>query len=467
MSERVIEADYLIIGAGASAMAFADEILSHSTASLVIVDRRDSPGGHWNDAYPFVRLHQPSEFYGVNSCELGQHVKYVSGLNKGLYNLASGSEVLAYFDRLMQQRFLPSGRVRYFPMCNVISDSQFESIPTGQAHTFVAKKAIFDAAYCTFEVPSTHPPKYSVAPGVRCVSPNQLPKIAKPSDSYVIVGAGKTAIDVNLWLLERGINPDRIRWIIPRDFWFQNRANIQPGEEFFLQSFGSAAAQLEAVGAAASINDLFDRLEAAEQLLRLDPEIRPTAYRCAVVSKDELVQLRRIKNVVRMGHVQSIQSDRIILDKGQVVLVNDDLVINCTASGISRKPSTSIWADKRITLQLVRTCQPLFSAALIGFLEATFGNDQGLKNSLCTPVPFPVVDTDWLIMLALSTKNRVAWRAHPQIEKWLAQSRLNGFFALAATAKPDETEKMMVLQRLQAAANSASSKMPALLNALN
>src|ERR1700733_14337015 len=85
MSERGIEVDYLIIGAGASAMAFADEILSHSTASLVIVDRRDSPGGHWNDAYPFVRLHQPSEFYGVTSRELGQQVKYVSGLNKGLY----------------------------------------------------------------------------------------------------------------------------------------------------------------------------------------------------------------------------------------------------------------------------------------------------------------------------------------------------------------------------------------------
>ena len=45
MSERVIEVDYLTIGAGAAAMAFADEILSHSTSSLVIVDRRGQPGG--------------------------------------------------------------------------------------------------------------------------------------------------------------------------------------------------------------------------------------------------------------------------------------------------------------------------------------------------------------------------------------------------------------------------------------
>ncbi len=25
------------------------------------------PGGHWTRAYPFVRLHQPSAYYGVNS----------------------------------------------------------------------------------------------------------------------------------------------------------------------------------------------------------------------------------------------------------------------------------------------------------------------------------------------------------------------------------------------------------------
>jgi hypothetical protein len=467
MNERVIETDYLIIGAGASAMAFADEILSQSTSSIVIVDRRDSPGGHWNDAYPFVRLHQPSEFYGVNSRELGHGVKYVSGANKGLYNLASGSEVLAYYDQVMQQRFLPSGRVQYFPMCNVTSDSRFESIATGQSYSFVAKKAIVDAAYCTFEIPATNQPKYQVSSGVQCIPPNQLPKTAKPTDRYAIVGAGKTAMDVGLWLLDRGINPDRICWIIPRDAWFINRANVQPGEEFFLNSFGSVASQLEALAAAESISDLFDRLEAAEQLLRLDGNVRPTVYRCAVVSKDELVQLRRIKNVVRMGYVQAVQQERMILDRGQIPMSVDDLIINCTASGISRRPMVPIWSGKRITLELIRTCQPLFSAAFIGFVEATFGDDASLKNSLCAPVPFPVVDTDWLTMLAVTTKNRVAWRAYPQIEKWLAQSRLNGYFALAAQVKPDEVDKVAVLKRLQEAATAASSKMPTLLKALN
>lgn len=38
-----------------------------------MVDRRPKIGGHWNDAYPFVRLHQPSSFYGVASRPLGRH----------------------------------------------------------------------------------------------------------------------------------------------------------------------------------------------------------------------------------------------------------------------------------------------------------------------------------------------------------------------------------------------------------
>ncbi len=59
-----ISADYLIMGAGAAGMAFADSVFTETDATIVMVDRHDRPGGHWNDVYPFVRLHQPSSFYG-------------------------------------------------------------------------------------------------------------------------------------------------------------------------------------------------------------------------------------------------------------------------------------------------------------------------------------------------------------------------------------------------------------------
>jgi cation diffusion facilitator CzcD-associated flavoprotein CzcO len=70
--ESTLETDYLVVGAGALGMAFVDSLIEHSDADVVIVERRHRPGGHWLDAYPFVQLHQPSKFYGVNSTRLGQ-----------------------------------------------------------------------------------------------------------------------------------------------------------------------------------------------------------------------------------------------------------------------------------------------------------------------------------------------------------------------------------------------------------
>ena len=67
-----MKTDYLIIGCGASSLSFLDTMLVETDATFVIVDKRDAPGGHWNDAYPFVRLHQPSRYYGVASRPLGR-----------------------------------------------------------------------------------------------------------------------------------------------------------------------------------------------------------------------------------------------------------------------------------------------------------------------------------------------------------------------------------------------------------
>ena len=71
MTGAPIDTDYLIVGCGAAGMAFADVMIKESNARLVMVDRHQSPGGHWNDAYPFVRLHHPSHYYGVHSRPLG------------------------------------------------------------------------------------------------------------------------------------------------------------------------------------------------------------------------------------------------------------------------------------------------------------------------------------------------------------------------------------------------------------
>ena len=84
-----IDADYLVVGAGGMGMAFVDTLIAETDARVVIVDHYHAPGGHWTLAYPFVRLHQPSTGYGVESRRLGNDAIDAVGWNAGLLELAS------------------------------------------------------------------------------------------------------------------------------------------------------------------------------------------------------------------------------------------------------------------------------------------------------------------------------------------------------------------------------------------
>ena len=181
MNESELTADYVVKGAGAVGMAFVDSVFAESDSTFVILDRHDRPGGHWNDAYPFVRLHQPSSFYGVNSAPLGTGSIDQVGLNAGYEELASGQEVLSHFDLVMRQRFLPSGRVRFFPMSDIDDDGVVTSLLSGHQLRIDARRFV-DATHSRMAVPSTTPPPYSVSPEVRCVPLNELPRMAPAFD---------------------------------------------------------------------------------------------------------------------------------------------------------------------------------------------------------------------------------------------------------------------------------------------
>ncbi len=241
---RTIEADYLVVGAGAMGLAFTDTLVSESDATVVVVDRNDQPGGHWTTAYPFVRLHQPSAYYGVNSRELGSDTIDHGGLNAGYYELASGAEVCAYFDAVMQQQLLPTGRVTYLPMSEYLGDGRVRTLG-GDEVAVTARRVV--TSHVEIIVPSMRRPSYAVAEGVECVPPNDLPRIRDTRDRYVIVGAGKTAMDACLWLLRHGIAPARLTWIKPRDSWILDRAAIQPGSQFAKRVLRDFSNQLAAV----------------------------------------------------------------------------------------------------------------------------------------------------------------------------------------------------------------------------
>lgn len=433
-----VQADYLVVGAGAMGMAFTDVLMTETDATVAIVDAHHAPGGHWNDAYPFVRLHQPSAFYGVNSRNLGSDTIDRTGWNEGLYELATSGEVCAYFDQVMQQQFLPSGRVQYFPMSQFVGDGVFESRVTGERHQVEVRRTV-DATYMNVTVPSVTTPRYEIGSGVRCVPPNDLPRFASKNDDFVVIGAGKTGMDACLWLLRNSVDPKRIRWIMPRDSWLLDRANIQPAS-LFMQSLTGFAKQNEAIAKATSVESMFEGLNACGQLLRFDDSVRPTMYRCATVTRAELDQLRRIDNVVRMGRVQRIDANAIVLDEGTVAIKAQTLCIDCTADGLARRPVVPVFDGDQITLQAVRTCQQVFSAAFIGHIEAAY-TDSADKNRLCTPVPHPDSDIDFLRTALANSLNQVAWAADTNLQDWLQGARLDGFSGFGA-ALTDQTAKL-------------------------
>jgi hypothetical protein len=92
--------DYLVVGAGASGLAFVDTLVAEdANVEVTVIDRRPAPGGHWVDAYPFVRLHTPSAYYGVNSLALGADRIDDAGENAGFYERATGAEVRGHSPR--------------------------------------------------------------------------------------------------------------------------------------------------------------------------------------------------------------------------------------------------------------------------------------------------------------------------------------------------------------------------------
>jgi hypothetical protein len=189
-----LDTDYLVVGAGITGLAFVDELINHSDAHITIVDKRDAPGGHWSDAYAFVKLHQPSVYYGVGSTELADYRIDASGPNKGFLGLAEGPQITAYCHRIMRDRLLPSGRVTYRPLTEFEAPGTLRTLLSGVRETVSVRRKVVDAAYYTNTIPLTHKRNFAVDRSLTCVPPNDLPRLATRFSHFTVLGAGKTQL---------------------------------------------------------------------------------------------------------------------------------------------------------------------------------------------------------------------------------------------------------------------------------
>jgi hypothetical protein len=415
-----VDADYLVVGAGATGMAFTDALVDHAPGVRVaMVDRRDGVGGHWRAAYPFVRLHQSSTYYGVASTLLGDDRRQVAGPEAGLHERADQPTILAYYDRVLADRLLAPGRVQLFTRCDHVGARVFVAQDTGERYEVPERCRVVDARYLSPEVPAETPPPFAVE-GARVVPAGGLPH-AGPTSQHVVVGSGKTATDSVVWLLGHGVDPDAICWVRPREPWMLDRANLEPDPVVYL---GMVAGLMGLASTASSLPGLFAALEEAGTMLRIDRSVTPTMAKAPTLGRWELDLLRTVGNVVRLGRVRVARRGRLDLDGGTVTVADDALVVHCAADGLRRRPLVPIWGPDAITLQPVRAGFPCFGAALVGYVEATRDDDRE-KNRLCPPSPLGGSLTDWARMNVLGGRASAAFGSAPDVKDWTDRVPLN------------------------------------------
>jgi hypothetical protein len=345
----------MVVGAGAMGLAFVDALLTlQPNATVVLVDRHSSPGGHWNDDYDYVQLHQPSLVYGVNSRQLEGHWLGTLVRKRTLpwMHRATKPEILQYY-RDVVDHHAASGRLRYFPNCSYEfarrqhrpqkkgqhkQDHYFSTYLVGGSTTaggdstttttmvhyrVSVKEILVDAVQGEVKIPATTPPNFDieqppqqhpqegggVAGRIRVVTPNELHRSStnhtpglqeeQRSRYYVVLGCGKTGMDTIVYLIrDLKVPQQNVMWVVSRDVWMFNRNRAGPSRyhQALLHQDGDRERAM-------------DELESRRLVFRLDPDVRPAApFRFPTVSPSELNLLRHVQNKVRRGRIQSIST---------------------------------------------------------------------------------------------------------------------------------------------------------------
>ncbi|KAG7349641.1 FAD-dependent pyridine nucleotide-disulfide oxidoreductase [Nitzschia inconspicua] len=313
-ASKILECDYLVVGAGAASLAFIDTLLTElPNTKVILIDKKEQPGGHWQDAYGFVRLHQPSLVYGVASKQLeGNWLKLVTTkLTLPWNHRATKQEILKYFGDFVNDK-IATKQLEFYPN----STYNFEMEPSDGLHSFSdvhgtinyqvkVNIKLVDGTAGECIVPSQNPLQIPFDDGITVMTPNDvydahLQGKYLRSKKFVVLGAGKTAMDTVVFLQRTmNVKPNDIAWVIPNDVWMLRLdGNGNPW------SWPVKLLECEGDEAKASLE-----LERKGMLDRLDKDITPTRFRFPVIPKDELKLLRKIEKTIRRGRATALRKD--------------------------------------------------------------------------------------------------------------------------------------------------------------
>ena len=478
--------DYLVIGGGATGMAFVDSLLENSLSpttsnnapSVIMVDKHPNPGGQWNDSYSFVRLHQPSKGYGVES----ERLEPASDVDAGTHR-ATREEILTYYENVCKRlgdkfdfQFVGG---TWFDFDQLQSASTEDDGCTlyrlqqqgGAASRAVrVRKKVVDARYLEPDLPIFVGPKFSYnEASIKCIPVNYLSnESSKPTSHYVVIGGGKTGMDAIVYLqTQMNADPSNIMWVVPNDAWITARENIGSCIEFLHRCTEIAkktAKERECADASAkSLDELvksedffqngFLDWERTGKVYRLnsDAEALPTKFKDATLCKEEMAVIKKVTRVIsHHGRVKAIgdNGDLQFVDGSTVSLpwgtTDDTTFVHASAGAFnySKHPDSSppVFGDKVITIQDV------YGTPGFCFVGSIFGKLVSLddklsdeeKNSMClAPQPDPsqakkplgpsggdvgVISADHGYVQRVS--NLKKWLDIPEMRKWFVGHRL-------------------------------------------
>lgn len=464
-SSTEVSADYVLLGGGALGLGFADVLLKEDPAATILcVDRAPAVGGHWQFSYPFVRLHQPSVLYGAASLPLGADFVETHGRSKGMLEMASGAEILAYYDKLYREILLPTGRFTFLSLHEMdwaSLDLEWKeggvrctatSLVTGDRITLKAYRKFVDSTYEQVTVPSQRLPPFAVDPAVRCLQLGLLPEAAangwiREAPRICIFGAGKTGIDAVLWLLDRGIPPDRLSWVMPRDQYFYPREALNPLVPAFQPLIGRVESETrKAIRECGTPREFLDRLLACGGIVQLDPDDtcapEPTMFHGCSVTTSEISAMRSVKDIIRKGRCTSISPAGLHFPSGLLhPMPPGTLYIDGTNPRVAPNPPIPVFIGRKITIQMVLRLHPTFSTALLARLESDASLSISQKNAMSATLPHCDAPWEILLMRYVSNRNAASWMRHEPTRNWLAGCRLFGGWLKAKPARGKAGEK--------------------------
>ena len=253
---------------------------------------------------------------------MGTETIDATGPNAGFYERATGVEVCDYFRRVLEEQLVGSGQVRFFGQCDYVGDDgdghALTSRLTGETTTVRVRRKVVDATYLETSVPATHTPTFAIGDGVHLIPVGELVHVTEPPSGFTVLGAGKTAMDACSYLLDSGVDPERIRWVRPRDAWLMNRASWQPLD---LVAVDRRRPRALAAVTRRSREHRRTSIAGSRPAGRSCDSTRPSSRRCTAARSSARPSIRacmQIERVVRQGRVRRIDRDRIVLDEGEV-----------------------------------------------------------------------------------------------------------------------------------------------------